>query len=61
MHSHAASLVDTRARDTRIRECACMYIRVRLFPNGPVRSSGVDATRRDSPIVPQNGRVVDLN
>lgn len=63
MHSRAATLVDTRARDTRthIQECTRMYMRTFISEWHPVRSSGVDATRRDSPIVAQNGRVADLN
>lgn len=39
----------------------CMYTRTFISEWRPVRSSGVDATRRDSPIVAQNGRVADLN
>jgi len=63
MHSRATTLVDTRAHGTRmhIRERACMYTRTFISEWRPVRSSGVDATRRDSPIVAQNGRVADLN
>lgn len=63
MHSRVATLVDTRAHDTRthIQECTRMYTRTFISEWHPVRSSGVDATRQSDRCTKRTRRRPKLN
>lgn len=60
MHSHAATLVGTRAR-IHVCERTCMYTRTFISEWRPVRSSGVDATRQSDRCTKRTRRQPKLN